>query len=105
MNDYDNRAEKALDLEDVQVVSLEGGSVVLARLYRTTDSGVEIDAGRIPVATAGVHSPTDLEHALNTLGFEHDDVRRALSHELVGDSAVRAVSIAERQSGNAEILA
>jgi hypothetical protein len=104
MNDSDDRAEKRIDLEDVRPVALDGGTAILARTYRTTSTGVEIDAGEVPVAVSGVYSPTDLRNALARLGFEHTDVERALSVTL-GETATRAVAIAERRAENAEVLA
>lgn len=101
MNDYDNVAKKRLDLEDVRPVSLPGGCAILARTYRTTSFGTEIDAGEIPVAVSGVYSPTGLKRSLRAAGFDAETIGRAVEHELKGENATRA----ERQAGNAEVLA
>ena len=105
MTDLANRAEKRIDLDEVRPVALDGGTAILAPTYRTTSFGTEIDTGEVPVATSGVWSPTDLRHALAELGFEHDHIERALRCELRGENATKAVSLAERQAGNAEVLA
>ena len=105
MTDLANRAEKCIDLEDIRPVALAGGTAILARTYRTTSFGTEIDTGEVPVATSGVWSPTDLWHALAELGVDHDHIERALGGELSGPNATRAVAIAERHAGNAEVLA
>jgi hypothetical protein len=104
MNDLDKGAKKRIDLEDVRPVALDGGTAILARTYRTTSTGVEIDAGEVPVATADVHSPTDLRNALGALGVSSEHIQHALRCELRGPNATRAVSIAEKQAGNAEVL-
>jgi hypothetical protein len=88
-------ANRSIDLEDVRPVALDGGTVIFAQSYRETSHGAQISAGEVPVATAGVHSPTDLRIALAGLGFDHTDVERALSVTL-GETATRAVAIAER---------
>ena len=105
MTDYNQRAEKRIDLEDVRPVAFDGGTAILAQTYRTTSSGTRIDTGEIPVAVSGVYSPTDLRHALAELGVDHDHIERALRCELRGENATRAVAVAERQAGNAEVLA
>ena len=106
MQAYNRGAEKRIDLEeDVRPVALDGGTAILARTYRTTIFGTEIDTGEVPVAVSGVYSPTDLRHALADLGFDHDHIERALRCELRGPNATRAVSLAERAAGNAEVLA
>ena len=105
MTDYDNRAEKRIDLEDVRPVALEGGTAILAQTYRTTSFGTESSAGEIPVAVSGVYSPTDLKRSLRACGFDAETIGRATEHELRGENATRAVSIAECQAGNAEVLA
>jgi SOS response regulatory protein OraA/RecX len=79
--------------------------VVFAPTHVETADGAHIDAGEVPVATAGVYSPTDLRNALGALGFDSEQTERALDHELQGDTATRAVAIAERRAGNAEVLA
>jgi len=95
MNDLDSGSRKSIDLGDVRPVALDGGTVVFAQTHRETSHGAQISAGEVPVATAGVHSPTDLRNALAGLGFDHTDVERALSVTL-GETATRAVAIAER---------
>jgi SOS response regulatory protein OraA/RecX len=52
-----------------------------------------------------VYSPTGLRRSLGALGFDSEQTERALGHELLGDTATRAVAIAERRAGNAEVLA
>ena len=105
MTDYNRGAEKRIDLDEVRPVAFEGGTAILARTYRRTSFGTEIDTGEIPVATSGVWSPTDLRHTLAACGFDHDHIERALRCELRGPNATKAVSLAERAAGNAEVLA
>ena len=105
MTDLDQGAEKRIDLDEVRPVALDGGTAILARTYRTTTFGTEIDTGEGPVAVSGVYSPTDLRKSLSELDFDHDHIERALRCELRGENATRAVSLAERQAGNAEVLA
>jgi hypothetical protein len=97
-------AERSIDLEDVRPVALDGGTVVLARTYRTTSSGAEIDTGEIPVAVAGVCSPTALKKSLRAAGFDAEAIGRAIEHELKGPNATKAVSAAEKQAGQAVVL-
>ena len=104
MTDYNQSAEKRIDLENVRPVALDGGTAILAQTYRTTNTGVDIDAGEVPVAVSGVYSPTDLRHALAACGFEHEHIQRALRIELRGPNATKAVSVAEKQAGHAEVL-
>jgi hypothetical protein len=97
-------ANRSIDLEDVRPIALPGGTVVFAQSYRETAHGAQISAGEVPVATAGVHSPPDLRASLGALGFDSETVAKALRHPLRGPNATRAVSLAERQAGNAEVL-
>ncbi len=53
MTDYDNRAEKHIDLENVRPVAFDGGTVILARTYRTTSFGTEIDARGVLAGVPG----------------------------------------------------
>jgi len=96
--------ERSIDLDSVRPVAFEGGTAILAPTYRTTSFGTEIDTGEIPVATSGVYSPTDLRHSLAAC-FAREHVERALRIELRGENATRAVACAEKQAGNAEVLA
>ena len=64
-----------------------------------------MSTGEVPVAVAGVYSPTDLRRSLAALGFDSEAIARALRTELEGKTATRAVSVAEREAGNVEILA
>jgi SOS response regulatory protein OraA/RecX len=64
-----------------------------------------VSAGEVPVCVAGVYSPTELRRSLGALGFDSEQTERALAQELSGETATRAVSIAEKRSGNAEVLA
>jgi hypothetical protein len=96
---------RSIDLDSVRPLALPGGTVVLAQSHRATADGAHIDAGEVPVATAGVHSPTELRRSLGALGFDSEETERALRHPLKGARATRAVSIAERRAGQAEVLA
>jgi hypothetical protein len=104
MIDYNRRCKKRIDLGDVRPIALDGGTATLAKTYRTTNTGVDSDAGEVPVAVSGVHSPPDLRASLGALGFDSETVAKALRHPLRGPNATRAVSLAERQAGNAEVL-
>ena len=97
--------ERSIDLDSVRPVAFEGGTAILARTYRTANTGVEIDAGEVPIAVSGVYSPTDLRHSLAACAFDNDHVERALSIEFRGENATRAVACAEKQAGQAVILA
>jgi hypothetical protein len=48
MNDLDSGSRKSIDLEDVRPVALDGGTAILARTYRSTSFGSEIDTGEVP---------------------------------------------------------
>ena len=52
-----------------------------------------------------MYSESDLRASLASLGFDSETIGRALRHPLDGETATRAVALAERQAGNAEILA
>ena len=95
---------RSIDLGDVRPLALPGGTVVLAQSHRETSHGAQISAGEVPVAVAGVYSPTELQRSLGALGFDSEQTERALAQELSGETGTRAVSIAERRAGNAEVL-
>jgi len=96
--------ERSIDLDSVRPVAFEGGTTILARTYRQI-GGTEIETGEIPVAVEGVYSPTDLRRSLRAAGFDHEPLERALSIEFRGENATRAVACAEKQAGQAVILA
>ena len=98
-------ASRSIDLDSVRPLAVDGGTVILAQSHRETSHGAQISAGEVPVAVCGVYSPTDLRRSLGALGFDSEQTERALGHELRGDTATRAVAIAERRAGNAEVLA
>ena len=103
--DLGGSTSRSIDLDSVRPLAVDGGTVVLAQSHRETSHGARIDAGEVPVAVCGVYSPTDLRNALAACGFDSEQTERALRHPLKGETGTRAVSIAERRAGNAEVLA
>ena len=96
---------RSIDLDSVRPLGLPGGTVVLAQSHRETSHGAQISAGEVPVLLAGVCSPIELQRSLGALGFTNEQTERALRHPLKGERATRAVAIAEKRAGNAEVLA
>lgn len=105
MQTDDSIADRSIDLDSVRPVALDGGTAILAETYRRTPTGARIDAGEIPVAVAGVYSPTDLRRSLRASGFDAAAISRATDHQLEGANATRAVALAEQQAEQAEVLA
>jgi SOS response regulatory protein OraA/RecX len=103
MTDYNNRAEKRIDLDSARPVAFDGGTAVLCETYRPANN-TEIATGEIPVAVSGVYSPTDLRKSLRAAGFDAEAISRAVEHQLTGPNATKAVSIAEKQAGQAAVL-
>ena len=97
--------ERSIDLDSARPVAFDGGTAILAETHRTTSTGAWIDTGEVPVAVAGTYSITDLRKSLRAAGFETEAISRAVEHQLKGPNATRAVSLAEKRAGNAEVLA
>ena len=104
-NDPSSEKDRRIDLDSARPVAFDGGTAVLCETYRTTPSGAEIATGEIPVAVSGMYSPTGLKKSLRAAGFETEAISRAVEHQLKGPNATRAVSLAEKRAGNAEVLA
>lgn len=53
MNSSELTANRSIDLNEVRPVAFDGGTAILARTYRTTTFGIEIDASEVLVGVPG----------------------------------------------------